>query len=102
MFTATEHDNIIICIKIKNLLLKNVVFISKCTSNLILLEQLQHSNIIYQDENSRIILIRDEYTIVSVQWVKNLFIFNIMRKSVIMIVQNALKQVEQLKYLLES
>jgi len=47
MITATECDDVIIYIKIKNLLLKNVVFISKYTSNLISLKQLQHSNIIY-------------------------------------------------------
>jgi len=44
-------------------------------------------------------LTKDEHTIVSVQWVENLFILNIMRESVIMIVQNTLEQVKQLKYL---
>jgi len=67
MITATECNNVIICIKIENLLLKDVVFISKCTSNLISLEQLQHNNIIYQDENSRMTLTKDKHTIVSVQ-----------------------------------
>jgi len=91
MITATECDDMIIYMKIKNLLLKNVVFISKCTLNLILLEQLWYNNIIYWDENSRMTLTKDEHTIVSVQWIENLFIFNITKKSVIMIVQNALK-----------
>jgi len=67
MITATECDDVIIHIKIENLLLKDVVLISKCTSNLISLEQLQHSNIIYQDENNRMTLTRDEHTIVSAQ-----------------------------------
>jgi len=67
MITATECDDVIIYIKIKNLLLKNVVFISKCTSNLILLKQLQYNDIIYQDENNKITLTKDEHTIVSVQ-----------------------------------
>ncbi len=44
------------------------------------------------------ILTKDKHTIVSAQWVRNLFILNIVRKSVIMIVQNALEQVEQIKY----
>jgi len=47
MITATECDDVIIYTKIENLLLKDVVFISKCTSNLILLRQLQCNNIIY-------------------------------------------------------
>ena len=47
LITVTECDNVIIHIKIENVLLKNIVLISKCTSNLISLEQLQHSNIIY-------------------------------------------------------
>jgi len=86
MITATECDDIIICIKIKNLLLKNIVLIFKCTSNFISLEQLQHSNIIYQDENSRMTLTKDEYTIINVQWVENLFILNIVRKSITIVV----------------
>jgi len=44
-------------------------------------------------------LIKDEHIIVSVQQVENLFIFNIVRENIIMIVQDALEQVEQLKYL---
>ena len=44
-------------------------------------------------------LTKDEHTIINVQRVENLFIFNIVRKNIIMIVQNALKQAEQLKYL---
>jgi len=99
MITATECNDIIIYIKIKNLLPKNIILISKCTSNLISLKQLQCSDIIYQDENSRMTLTKDEHTIVSVQQIENLFILNIVRESVIMIVQNALEQVEQLKYL---
>ena len=47
IITATKCDDVIIYMKIKNLLLKNVVLIFKCTSNLILLEQLWHSDIIY-------------------------------------------------------
>ena len=99
MITATEYDDVIICMKIKNLLLKDVILIFKCTSNLISLEQLWCNNIIYQNENSRMTLTKDKHTIVSVQWVENLFIFNIVRKSIIIIVQNALEQAEQLKYL---
>ena len=99
MITATECNDMIIYTKIENLLLKDIVLISKCTSNFILLEQLQYSNIIYQDENSRMTLTKNEHTIVSVQWVENLFILNIVRESVIMIVQDALKQTEQFKYL---
>ena len=86
MITATECDDVIIYMKIENLLLKDVVLISKCTSNLISLEQLQCNNIIYQDENSRMTLTKDEHTIVSAQWVENLFIFDIVRKNIIMIV----------------
>jgi len=67
MITATECDDVIIYMKIENLLLKDVVLISKCTSNLISLEQLQCNNIIYQDENSRMTLTKDEHTIVSAQ-----------------------------------
>jgi len=67
MITATECDDVIIYIKIENLLLKDVVLISKYTSNFISLEQLQCSNIIYQDENSRMTLTKDEHTIVNVQ-----------------------------------
>jgi len=99
MITATECNDVIIYTKIRNLLLKDVVLISKCTSNLISLRQLWCSDIIYQDENSRMTLTRDEHTIVSAQQVENLFIFNIVRKNIIMIVQNALEQAEQLKYL---
>jgi len=40
IITATECDDIIICIKIRNLLLRNVVLIFKCTSNFISLRQL--------------------------------------------------------------
>jgi len=36
--------------------------------------------------------IKDKYTIISVQCVENLFILNIMRKNVIMTIQNTLKQ----------
>jgi len=67
MITATEYNNVMIYTKIENLLLKDVVLISKCTSNLISLEQLQHNDIIYQDENSRMTLTKDEHIIVSVQ-----------------------------------
>jgi len=91
MITATKCNDVIICTKIKNLLLKDVVLISKCTSNLILLEQLQHSDIIYWDENSKMTFIRDEHTIVSAQQIENLFIFNITKRSVIMIVQDVLE-----------
>jgi len=66
MITATKCDDVIIHIKIENLLLKDVVLISECTSNFILLEQLQCSNITYQDENSRMTLTKDEHIIVSV------------------------------------
>jgi len=45
------------------------------------------------------ILTKDEHTIVSAQWVENLFILNIVRENIIMIVQDVLKQIEQLKYL---
>ena len=44
-------------------------------------------------------LTKDEHTIISTQWVENLFIFNIVRENTIMIVQNVLKQVKWLKYL---
>ena len=44
-------------------------------------------------------LTKDKHTIVSAQWVENLFILNIVRRSVIMTVQDLLEQVEQLKYL---
>jgi len=63
MITVTECDDIIICIKIKNLLLKDVVLISKCTSNIISLEQLQCNDTIYQDENNRMTFTKDEHTI---------------------------------------
>ena len=92
--TATECDDVIICMKIKNLLLRDVIFISECTSNLISLEQLQCSDIIYQDENSRMTLTKDKHTIVSAQQIENLFIFNIMRESIIIIIQNVLEQAE--------
>ena len=99
MITLIECDDVTIHTKIENLLLRDVVLISECTSNLISLEQLQCSDIIYQDENSRMTLTKDEHTIVSAQWVENLFILNIVRESVIMIIQDLLEQVEQLKYL---
>jgi len=99
MIMTIECDDVIIYIKIENLLLKNVVLIFKCTSNLILFEQLQCNDIIYWDENSRITLTKDEYIIVNAQWIENLFILNITKKSVIMIVQGVLEQTEQLKYL---
>jgi len=67
MITATECDDMIIYMKIRSLLLRDVVLIFKCTSNLILLEQLQCSDIIYQDENSRMTLTRDEHIIVNAQ-----------------------------------
>jgi len=86
MITVTECDDVIIYIKIENLLLRDVCFIFKCTLNLILLEQLQHNNIIYQDKNSKMTLTKDEHIVVSIQWVENLFILNIVRESVIMIV----------------
>jgi len=76
----------------ENLFLQNVVFISECTSNLILLEQLQHNDVIYQNKNNKMTLTKDEHTIVSAQCIENLFILNIMRENVIMIVQNILKQ----------
>ncbi len=61
-------------------------------SNLILLEQLQHNDVIYQDKDSKMTLIKDEHTIVSVQHIENLFILNIMRKNIIITVQNLSKQ----------
>ena len=64
---TTECNDVIIYIKIKNLLLKDIVLISEYTLNLISLRQLQHSDIIYQDEDSRMTLIKDEYTIASAQ-----------------------------------
>jgi len=67
IITATRCDDVIICTKIENLLLRDVVFIFKCTLNFILLKQLQHSDIIYQDENSRMTLTKDEYIIINVQ-----------------------------------
>jgi len=44
-------------------------------------------------------LTKDEHTIISAQWVENLFIFNIVRENTIMIVQDVLEQVKWLKYL---
>jgi len=44
-------------------------------------------------------LTKDEHTIVSAQWVENLFILNIVRENIIITVQDALEQAEQLKYL---
>ena len=41
------------------------------------------------------ILIKDEYIIVSAQCVENLFILNIVRKNVIMTVQSSSQQVQQ-------
>jgi len=67
MIMTTKCDDVTIYTKIRNLLFKDVIFIFKCTSNLILLEQLQHSDIIYQDENNRMTLTRDEHTIVCAQ-----------------------------------
>ena len=84
--TVIECEDIKIYMKLENLFLQNVVFILECTSNLILLKQLQHNAVIYQDKDSEITLIRDEYTIVNAQYVENLFILNIMRKNVIMTV----------------
>jgi len=43
-------------------------------------------------------LTKDEHTIISAQQIENLFIFNIAKRSVIMVVQNALEQAEQFKY----
>jgi len=63
----TECNDMIIYTKIENLLLKDVVLIFKCTLNLISLEQLQCSDIIYQNENNKMTLTKDEHTIVSVQ-----------------------------------
>ena len=46
--TMIEYENIKICMKNKSFFfLQNVVLISECTSNLILLEQLQHNDVIY-------------------------------------------------------
>jgi hypothetical protein len=53
--------------KDRKLLLKDVVLVSSCTSNLISLEQLQNSDISYQDENSKMTLIKDECTVTNVQ-----------------------------------
>ena len=99
MMMTTNCNDVIIHTKIEDLLLRDVSLIFECTSNLILFKQLWYSDITYQDENSRITLTRDEHTIVSAQWVENLFILNIVRKSVIMIIQDSVEQVEWLKYL---
>ncbi len=40
------------------------------------------------------ILTKDKHTIVSAQQIENLFIFNIMRESIIIIIQNVLEQAE--------
>jgi len=45
--TVIKQKDIKIYIKIENLLLQDVVFVSECISNLILLEQLQHNDVIY-------------------------------------------------------
>jgi hypothetical protein len=93
--TVTEHEDVKIHTKTENLLLQDVVLISECTSNLISLEQLQHNDVIYQDEDSMMTLIRNEHTIVSAQCVENLFILDIVRENVIMTVQNSSEQVQQ-------
>jgi len=97
--TVTECEDVKIYIKNENFLLQDVVLISECTLNLISLEQLQCNNVVYQDEDSRMTLIRDEHTIISAQCIENLFILNIMRENVIMIIQNTLKQQDQLNFL---
>ena len=65
--TVTECDDIELCMKHEMLLLQNVVLISTCTLNLILLEQLQHNSIIYQNSDSKMKLIKDKHTVVSAQ-----------------------------------
>ncbi len=47
MMTVIKQKDIKIYIKIENLLLQDVVFVSEYISNLILLEQLQHNDVIY-------------------------------------------------------
>ena len=89
--TVTECEDVKICTKNENFFLQNVVFISECTSNLISLEQLQCNDVIYQDEDNKMTLVKDEYIIVSAKCIENLFILNIMRKNVIMTVQNILE-----------
>jgi len=88
---VTECEDVKIYTKIEFSILQNVVFISECTSNLISLEQLQHNDIIYQNKDSKMTLIKDEHTITNAQCIKNLFILNIVRENVIMTVQNTLK-----------
>jgi hypothetical protein len=53
--------------KTEKLLLKEIVLVSSCTSNLISLEQLQNSDISYQDENSKMTLTKDECTVTNAQ-----------------------------------
>jgi len=47
MMTVTEQEDMKIHIKTENLLLQDVVLVSECTSNFILLRQLQHNDVIY-------------------------------------------------------
>jgi len=84
--TVIECEDVKICTKIEIFFLQNVVLISECTSNLILLEQLQHNDVIYQNKNSRMTLIKDKHAITSVQCIENLFILNIVKENVIMTV----------------
>lgn len=72
--TVTECEDVKIYTKIRNLLLQDVVFISECTSDLISLKQLQYNDVIYQDEDSEMMLTKDEHTIASAQCVRNLLI----------------------------
>jgi hypothetical protein len=55
-------------------------FVSSCTSNLISLEQLQNSDISYQDENSKMTLTKMN-VLWLIQQVENLFILNILKET---------------------
>ena len=65
--TVTECNDIELCTKHEMLLLQDVVLVSMCMSNLILFEQLQCNDIIYQNDDSKMKLIKDEHIVVSAQ-----------------------------------
>jgi len=79
-----ECEDVKICTKNEIFFLQNVVLISECTSNFILLKQLQCNDVIYQDKDSKMTLIKDKYTIISTLHIENLFILNIVKQNVIM------------------
>ena len=81
MISAVGKGVVEIHTKTETVQIKDVTLIPQATTNLISLKQLQQSSISYHDEGTKMTLKKKDRTVVSAQWISNLYILNIINNT---------------------